>query len=358
MKIITVIPVKNDAWFVDNTIKHAAYWADEVIIDDDSSDDGSEKIFAGYKSYKNVHHIIRPKGQSFNTPQRRNYMLDLARNFDGNNLIFEIHADEILSAEILIPEIKAKLMDDMPIGSALIAPWVNLWKSPFYYRDDKSVWTNNKSWFAYRDDRKVEFEGPTFHGPRVPESFIKNRVDINYLQVMHYQFVNLAMERSKQALYQIFERNHHPKKNIEYINKIYACAFDERNVNLARINDKHIQPWIDNGIPINQEFPKDGYNWRDTEVLKNFEKYGVKNYKDLNIWYINWEDKRQEAIKLDNINHFPRQAIKDPRDFSTKLAHRFLMKYQMYPFWRIKFYTLLIEKGIEKIKRFFYDTSK
>jgi len=348
MKIIAVLPVKNDAWFVGNVIEHLKHWADEIIIDDDSSDDGSEEIFRKYNNIKSVHHFIRPTGQSFNTPERRNYMLSLARNFDGNNIIFEIHADEIISAEILKPEIKDKLLNDMKIGTALMLPWVNVWENPFSYRNDNSIWSGNKSWFAFRDDRKVQFSGPTYHGPRVPELFMSNRLEIDYLQVMHYQFINLPMERSKQALYQIYERNHHPNKNIEYINKTYACAFDERQVNLVKLNNRHFQPWIDLNIAIDKEYKELKYNWRDTEVLRNFKKYGIDKYKDLNIWYINWEKKREDAIKLGVEGIYDKQII-DPRDYSTKLAHEFVMKYQLYPFWRVDFYKLLFQKGIEKM---------
>ena len=105
------------------------------------------------------------------------------------------------------------------------------------------------------------------------------------------------MERSKQALYQIFERNHYPNQNIEYINKKYACAFDERDVKLSQLEKKHYQIWIDKGIKIDKEYPTDGYNWRDTEVLKNFNKNGLEIYENLNIWYIDWEAKRLENEK-------------------------------------------------------------
>ena len=350
MKIIAIIIVKNDAWFVGKTIEHLRFWADEIIIDDDSSDDGSEKIFAKYKGINNIHHIIRPKGQSFITPERRNYMLSLAREFDGSNLIFEIHADEIMSAEILKPDIRNRFLDRVTIGSAIMMPWVNLWKDPLYYRNDNSVWSGNRTWFAYRDDRKEKFEGVGYHGSRAPESFLQNRVDIDFLQVMHYQFVNLAMERSKQALYQIFEKNHYPNKNVEYINKTYACAFDERKVSLVKLEDKHYVAWIEKGISIDKKYPTEGYNWRDTEVLKNFDRNGLDIYKNLNIWYIDWEKKRQESIGL-GITDLPEEEIIDPRDLSTKLAHKYLMKYQRYPIWRFGFYKLLVEKAVEKINK-------
>ena len=349
MKIIAIIPVKNDGWFVSNVIEHLKYWADEIIIDDDSSDDGSQRIFQKNYDVENVHHIIRPKGQRFDNADRRNYMLSLARGFDGNNLIFEIHADEIMSSEILNPDIRNKLLDRAAVGSAIMMPWVNLWKDPFYYRKDNSVWSGNRSWFAYRDDRKVKFKGATYHGPRAPEDFLENRVDLDFLQVMHYQFVNLPMERSKQALYQIFERNHYPNKNIEHINKTYACAFDERNINLVKLEEKHYAAWIEKGIPIEKKYPIECYNWRDTEVLKNFAIKGVEYYKSLNIWYIDWEKKRQEGVCL-GIKNLPTDEIVDPRGLSDKLAHKYMMKYQMYPVWRVGFYKLLVDKLIEKIR--------
>lgn len=350
-KIIVYIPVKNDSWCIEQAICHAVLWADEVIVADESSNDGSLEIYQKLEPlYENLTIIYNRPKFDFTTPEPRNYMLDMVRRFDGNNIIFEMHADEIMSAEILKPEIKQRLYSDLPIGSALILPWITLWKHPLHYRDDKSVWSNNKCWFAFRDDRKAKFSSPYFHGPRAPDEFLKNRVDINYLEVLHYQFVNISIERSKQALYQVFERNHYPNKNIEYINKIYACAFDERDINLSKLDQTHYLPWIEKGIDITKEFPDNGYNWRDTEVLKNFQKYGVEKYKDLNIWYIDWEMKRKEAISL-LLTDIPNDPIIDCRSISTKLAHKFLMTYQLYPFWRFAFYKLLLEKVLEKLKR-------
>lgn len=349
VKIITVIPVRNDAWCIENSIRSAVAWSDYVFVADESSDDGSHIIYKRLESEYNNLKIIydRPK-LDFNTSDLRNYYLDLARTIKGNNIIFEMHADEVISAEFIKQDVRDKFIASMEIGSAAMMQWINLWKSPFHYRNDKSVWSNNYCWFAYRDDRKVQFEGPAFHGSRVPESFLRNKIVVNSLCVMHYQFVNLSMERSKQALYQVFERNHFPNKNVEYINKIYACAFDERKVKLSKLKEKHYKPWLDVGLRIDKEYSRGQYNWRDTEVLKNFEKYDTCKYKNLNIWYINWEKKRQEAALL-KIKGVPTDIIVDPRNFSTKLSHWFLMKYQIYPFWRFDFYKLIGEKIVERL---------
>jgi hypothetical protein len=161
--------------------------------------------------------------------------------------------------------------------------------------------------------------------------------------------MNLGMERSKQALYQIFERNHYPNKNIESINKAYACAFDNRNLKLNALDPKHYKPWLDLKIQIDQKYPDEIFNWRDLVVLKNFKENGINKYKNLNIWYIDWEKKRKIAIQDFPNEIYPENPINDPRSLSTKASHVFLMKYQIYPFWRLDFFKLIINKLIKKI---------
>lgn len=350
-KIIVYIPVKNDAWFIENAILSSTKWADHVFILDENSTDGSHDIYKRLEGLiKNLTVIYNRPKFDFNTSDMRNYALNMAREFEGENVIFELHADEVLSAQILTPQIKNDLLEQLPIGSALMLPWINLWGKPFLYRRDKSIWSNTKGWFAFRDDRKVKFEGAAFHGSRAPERFLKNKVEFKSLNVLHFQFLNLSMERSKQALYQIFERNHYPKKNVEHINKIYACAYDERQINLVPLAKEHYQSWLDLGIPIDNKYPNEGFNWRDLEVLKNFKKNGIEKYKNLNIWNIDWEEKRKTTKQLYPDALIPESPIKDPRSFSAKMAHAFLIKYQLYPFWRYNFFKLILEKLKIKFK--------
>ena len=89
-------------------------------------------------------------------------------------------------------------------------------------------------------------------------------------------------------------------------------------------------------------------NWRDKEVLRNFKKNGADYYKNINIWYINWESKRQEAINL-GISDIPERVITDDRSLSAKLAQLWVTKTQSYAFWRFDFLKLVMKKGPRKI---------
>jgi hypothetical protein len=42
--------------------------------------------------------------------------------------------------------------------------------------------------------------------------------------------------------------------------------------------------------------------------------------------------------------------VSDPRDFSTRLSHAWIMKTQLYPFWRFNFIVLVVEKILAKLK--------
>ncbi len=348
MKIIATIPVKNDSWFIEKSILSLAEWADHVFVADENSDDGSHDIYDRLGYLKNVTFIRNRPKFSFNTPDLRNYQLDLARSFDGNNIVFELHADEVMSAEILQEKNRNKILDSGIPRNAIMMPWITMWDKPNLYRNDASLWSNNACWFGFCDDRQAKFEGPIFHGPRVPESFLRNKVYIESLSVMHYQFINKGNELSKQALYQVYERNHFPNKSTEHINKIYSIAFDTKNINLDPIDSKHIDPWLKKGIKLLDEYPDTTLNWRDKEVLRNFKKNGSNFYKNINIWYINWESKRQEAIKL-GISDIPDKVIIDERSLSAKLAQMWVTRTQSYAFWRLDFFKLVLEKGPRKI---------
>lgn len=348
MKKIVYLPVKNDKWIIEKSILSISMWADHLFVADENSDDGSLDIYSRLSFLKNVSFIKRPKFDQTG-PDNRNYLLNLARSFDGNNLIFELHADEIMSAKILDLNFRAIFLDTLKPRDSLMLPWYTLWDKPNLFRCDKSVWSNNYCWFGYRDDRKIKFTGACFHGPRAPEETHINKITIDELPVLHYQFINKSNERSKQAIYHIFERNHYPEKSTEQINKTYAVAFDDRDVKLKLIPEVHTKLWLEAGININEVYDGDELNWRDLEILRNFKRHGLDYYKNVNIWYIDWESKRKQAAEMPDYDGYNTE-IHDPRDLSTTMAHWWVRKLQRYPYWRIDFIRYALKKIIQIFK--------
>lgn len=357
MKIIVNLPVKNDGWCIENAINHLLIWCDHLFIYDASTDDS---VIAKYKNYSNSEKIdiIRPRPAfDYNTPDNRNYYLNTARSFDGNNLIFEMHADEIISARILNKSSRENFFSKLRPRSAILMPWLTMWGSPTSYRNDRSVWSRNNCWFAFVDDRVVKFKGPAFHGPRVPEAVVGNKLFVGDLRVMHYQFLNLPHERSKQALYQVYERKHFPSKSIEKINKIYAIAFDVDNIKLQNLAHDEYMPWVNHGLDLIKDYNDDSLNWRDVEVLRHFNAYGVAFFRDINIWFIDWERKRLEAVAK-GYNNVPNYSIVDSRTWSTKLSHWWVMRTQTYAFWRLDFINFLFKSLSIRLKNLVFGIRK
>lgn len=326
-------------------------WADHVIVADQSSTDGSVDVYRKLeKQYSNLEIIYdRPK-MDWTTPDIRNYMLKQVRRIEGNNIVFELHADEIVSAKILQNDIKKELLQKMSIGTCLELPWLTLWKHPLQYRSDNSIWSNNTCVFAFRDDRTSDYQSAVFHGYRVPENYIENKIKLNHVPVLHYQFVNIGADMSKQALYQIFERNHYPAENIFKIYELYSNYFDERNMKCEELKEEDYAPWVRMGLNIHELRDDEDFCWRDVEVLKNFNIYGLDRYAKVLIWHINWEKKRQLAFKK-GIQNIPSYEIVDPRSLNTRITHKFVMKYQMLPFWEINFIRLIISKAANRVRR-------
>lgn len=351
-KFIVYIGVKNDSWFIENSIRHAVEWADHVIVADESSTDGSIDIYRKLeKECSNLKMIYNRPKMDNSSPDPRNYMLKQVRMIEGNNIIFGFDADEIISAKILKTEIRKEIIQKLSIGKCLELPWLTLWRHPLQYRSDKSVWSNNSCLFAFRDDRTSSYQSAAFHGYRVPDKLVINKIKINHIPVLHYQFVNIGIDKSKQALYQIFERNHYPNRNMCYIYKLYSHYFDERKLECKKLKEEDYVPWINIGLKICQTYDDDDiFSWRDEEVLKNFNKYGLDRYAKTLIWHINWEKKRQQALTK-GLQNVPSFEIVDPRSLSTRLAHKFIMKYQKYPFWTIDFIRLIISKAANIVKR-------
>src|SRR6056300_718427 len=98
-KIITFFPVKNDVWFIEKSIKSALIWSDHVFIFDDSSNDGCHEVYHKLlKSHQNLHVMFRRPKFDLTTRDNNNYYINFIRNkIEGYNLIFELHADEIMS---------------------------------------------------------------------------------------------------------------------------------------------------------------------------------------------------------------------------------------------------------------------
>jgi glycosyltransferase involved in cell wall biosynthesis len=348
------MPVKNDSWILNKSLRAACSFADHVMVFDDDSDDETQCIYKSMLAeFSNVTLIHRPR-LDFDGPALRNFMLSHARKHDGENIIIELHADEILSSRVLLSDSREAFKSAFASCDSIEMPWLTIWGSPNTIRDDQSVWSKNHCVFAFRDDRQCEFLGPAFHGARVPDGLLKRRRRLIDYPVLHYQFLNRNYEESKQCLYHMYEKLHHPDKPDYVINRVYACSHDRRSIRLKNIQTEHIHGWADVGVDLLhwESFPED--NWRDSWILGKFNEYGVKHFKCLNIWGIDWAEKDMRLGNGTGRESASRQtSVYDPRDIVERFNQWFINRFQMLPPWSFKTFEAYLYLFLIRLKKWF-----
>ena len=328
MKIIATMPIRNEAWIIERNLKCLSAFCDAIIVADQNSVDATREICRRFPKV----HLVDNLSNEFNERERRQILLDAVRSFDGQNLVFALDADEILAATILNPSTLTGLIDQMKHGMSAMFQWITLWRHPFRYRDDQSVWSNNWKHFAYWDNRRLRFEGHQIHLSRVPESTLTHAVRFEGIKVLHYQFVTWQRMLSKQRYYRVLERVMSPTKKPDDINQTYVITRDERGLALEQVPDEWVNPWLDLGVDL-EHFAEEESYWYDIEILRFVGQHGAQHFADLDIWDIDWERKRQLALGQ-NVDGLPSAPIRDPRKLEQRLYHAYLDRYISTPWWR------------------------
>ncbi len=96
MKVIALLPVKNEAWVIEHTLASLSGFCDVILVNDQQSTDGTREIAARF-----------PKAVWIESPeskvceQARWQLWDVARDYDGTNLVWCTDADELVSPRLV-----------------------------------------------------------------------------------------------------------------------------------------------------------------------------------------------------------------------------------------------------------------
>ena len=92
MKIIGLVPVRNEAWVLPHSLASLSGFCDVVIVSDQSSDDRSREIC---RTFPKV--VLLESAERRISTQVRWQLLDAARDYDGCNLLWCTDADELVA---------------------------------------------------------------------------------------------------------------------------------------------------------------------------------------------------------------------------------------------------------------------
>ena len=182
MKIITLVPVKNEGWILRFSLKNFSIFSDEIIILDDNSNDNLYEIVKEYPKVKVIPFVT--KETFVDMSLRRNILLKEGRRSGGTNFVF-LDADEIFSDNF--SRNLRKNIASMRQGETLCLPWV------FIEQDGGDLCFNSKEKsghkdFIFYDDELSVFKKQFLSEDRTPGNHLhKIYIPFEKGYVLHFQ---------------------------------------------------------------------------------------------------------------------------------------------------------------------------
>jgi glycosyltransferase involved in cell wall biosynthesis len=282
MKVIALVPVRNEAWILPHALACFSAFCDHVIVSDQASTDGSRALCAEFPKVTVIDRT--PSTDRAMAASRRWQLLDAAREYEGSNLLFSIDADELISPAMVRTWLGFSSTRLQP-GTFFRCGYYQLWNTPATYRDDDSPYQPQLKLMAFVDDRCVDFERlpatAMLHEPRVPE--VENAVTAEEpgLPVLHLQWLLPEYNQVKQAWYRCRELIDGRQTATE-LNEFYAITLPSPDAHTAPVP----QTWLE-GISLPDFAAVDRQPaWHMAEILYWFDQLGIDYFEPLEIWHI------------------------------------------------------------------------
>lgn len=274
MKVITLVPVKNESWILNFSLKNFSLFSDEILVLDDASEDTSTAVASAHPK---VTVIPYKDGESHvNMSKRRSALLEAGRKAGGTHFVC-LDADEIVS-DALSRSLKEELKSLSPTQKLLL-PWVlvNRSKEDFVYSIE---YEDNYKDFAFCDDGKVGFIDRALSEERTPGgNDSAKRLNFEKGCVYHFQNVPLKRNQYKQAWYrcnELMEGIKSPRR----INMIYDFTKNLTSKRAILIKDSFIE---ENKGLIDREAD---FSLPLRRVISLFDEKGILFFEPLDIWYL------------------------------------------------------------------------
>lgn len=314
MKKIVLAPIKNEAWILEFFLKNVSKWADKIILADQNSTDQTRTICNAFEKVS----VIQNNQKEHNNIVRW-LLLDEARKYGNNNLLFFLDADELVSPDSVVQIEQIIKKNNIPAGTGFSFNWIQLAYSTENHRVD-GIWKKNIKPVAFLDDGKIDFIRRYVindHTERIP-----NVHEIIYTDkpLLHFNLIFKEKFDIKQVWYRCSEFIRTPKK-ARYINNKYSVMTSETG-----IFEKTHPEWFC-GIDMSNLSYEKKNDWRYLEILEWFSHYGIKYFEPLDIWNVReFKHMYKETTKCEPVvKKYPKFIIL-LNDIKNKIRYSKLIK--------------------------------
>jgi hypothetical protein len=274
MKVIGLMPVRNEGPLLPHSLSALSGYCDIIIVSDQGSTDNSRKACQEFPK-------VRLLESAENLGDKARWrLLDVAREYEGTNLLWFCDADELLSPTLWHRFFNAAA-DELRPGVVIYSQNHNLWGNEKQFRSD-SFYRPGWTAMGLVDDRVSDYErtgGLLLHKSRVPagpDAPTLRRAD---LPVLHLQDLFVEHHQIKQAWYRCREWIDQGKAAAE-INKFYSVTLPSGSVPTESVPAAWIQ---DLTFP---DFSAKLDSWQERELKRWFDEYGIEFFEPMEIWHI------------------------------------------------------------------------
>ena len=301
--LVVLTPVRNEAWVLRAFLEATSLWADYIIIADQMSTDGSREIA---KEYPKVILIDNDRLEMHMAATRR-LLFEEAKKIDGDKILFALDADEFLSGDFVTTADWQKILNSRPDDS-FCWRWMNLKKDDVnqYFVGTHFYWGVHVSldlWDGAFPDNFIH----EWRLPWSPNADASHKFLLDDFYSIHLARVNQNRQRNKERFYQVSTIGQNPPKSMISLYRDYHA---EESVEYFDVPMDAYRYYENRGLDIWKyvDMSDEGVYYT-SEILKYFERDGIRKYALLDIWDEDW---------------MKRNGLKDPRNVFHKLLLGYL----------------------------------
>jgi hypothetical protein len=277
MKIIAMVPVRNEAWVLPHSLACLSGFCDVILVSDKGSDDRTREVC---RTFPKV--VVLDAGPDSRIREQRWQLLDAARDYDGSNLLWSNDADEVLSPRVMNGFLARRRAALVP-GTVVACRFYTLWNSVATYRDDTSHYRPYWNRLGFVDDRRADYDrsaAAPLHEPRIPAGDELPVINADELAMLHLQWMIPDRNQIKQAWYRCREWLD-GGKSAAVINEFYSVTFPVPRADTSAVP----REWVaDLTLPDAAADREPGWHQRD--IFAWFDQYGVEHFEPLEIWHV------------------------------------------------------------------------
>jgi hypothetical protein len=285
-QIVVMTPVRNEAWILPRFLEVTARIADRIIILDQNSTDGSAELC---RKHPKVVFLENPSSD-YDEAGRQTILIEAARQaVPQPRLLLALDADEIISADAMESEDWQRALSAAP-GTVLVIE-----KPTFYGSLDRVIRYPGGFPLGFVDDNSPH-TARFIHSVRVPMPPNAVELRLDGVKALHYALLRTSAQEAKARMYSALE-NVKGTRHLLARRQVYRAGRDYSVEGpMEPTPGRWIEGWEKLGIDM-RSVPDDPPHWQDFEVLRLMAQHGSRRFWLDDIWTVNWEAMRGEAVR-------------------------------------------------------------